>query len=183
MPPRANDGDSRETSRSGDRRRGPSGFRIIGALKLTSGLLLFIAWLGMFRLLHSDLSRDVEWFVRHLHLDSDNHVVHLALVNVARINHKTLHAIQAGTFFYALLHVVEGVGLILERDWAGYLTVIATSALVPFEVYEIALKPNPLKVAILVVNLGFVVYVVYKLREEHRQRRGQGVGTAESMRI
>jgi uncharacterized membrane protein (DUF2068 family) len=67
---------------------------------------------------------------------------------------------------------VEGSGLILERDWAGYLTVIATSALVPFEIYEIARKVNPLKVAVLVVNLGFVAYLVVKLRQERRQQHG-----------
>ena len=81
--------------------------------------------------------------------------------------------IEAGTFFYALLHIVEGTGLILERDWAGYLTVIATSALVPFECYEILQKVNPLKILVLIVNLGFVVYVVVKLRQEHRERRAQ----------
>ena len=73
------------------------------------------------------------------------------------------------------MHVVEGTGLILERDWAGYLTVIATSALVPFECYEIFQKESNLllKIPVLVVNLGFVVYVVVKLRQERRERRAQ----------
>jgi uncharacterized membrane protein (DUF2068 family) len=155
-------------------RPGFLGFRIIGALKLISGALLFAAWVGMFRLFHSDLTTDVDWFLRHFHLDSDNLVVHMVLAGVSGIDRKTLHAIQAGTFFYALLHVVEGTGLVLERDWAGYLTVVATSALVPFEIYEIVHKVNVLKISVLVVNLGFVVYVALKLREERRQRRGSG---------
>jgi uncharacterized membrane protein (DUF2068 family) len=165
--------DGRETETVGPRGKRPGylGFRVIGALKLSSGLLLFAAWVGMFRLLHHDLSRQVEWLVRHLHLDSENRVVHTALVRVAGIDHKTLHAIQAGTFFYALLHVVEGTGLILERDWAGYLMVIATSALVPVELYEIVHKVNALKLGVLVINLALVVYVAVKLRQEQRQRR------------
>jgi uncharacterized membrane protein (DUF2068 family) len=153
-------------------RHGVTGFRIIGLLKLASGLLLFAAWVGMFRLFHSDLTADVDWFLRHFHLDSDNRVFHMVVAGVAGIDRKTLHAIQAGTFFYALLHVVEGTGLILEQDWAGYLMVIATSALVPFEVYEIVHKANPLKLGVLVVNLGLVAYVVVKLRQERRQRQG-----------
>jgi uncharacterized membrane protein (DUF2068 family) len=170
--------DAGKTARPGGHRPGLLGFRIIGALKLSSGLLLFAAWMGMFRLVHSDLSRDLDWLIRHLHLDADNRVVHLVLIQVAGINRKTLHAIQAGTFFYALLHVVEGVGLILERDWAGYLTVIATSALVPVEVYEIIHKPNPLKVAVLVINLALVVYVALKLRQERHQRRAMAMSRA-----
>jgi uncharacterized membrane protein (DUF2068 family) len=169
--------DAEKTARPRGNRHGLLGFRIIGILKLSSGLLLFAAWVGMFQLVHSDLTRDLDWLIRHLHLDSDNHVVHLVLVHVGRVDRKTLHAIQAGTFFYALLHVVEGVGLILERDWAGYLTVIATSALVPFEVYEIIHKPSALKVAVLVINLGLVAYVAFKLRQERRQRRAMAMAT------
>jgi uncharacterized membrane protein (DUF2068 family) len=162
-----------QSSRADGKGRSPLGFRIIGALKLSSGVLLFIAWMGMFRLFKNDLTREVEWFVRRLHLDADGRVFHMILVRVAGIDHKTLRAIEAGTFFYALLHVVEGTGLILEREWAGYLTVIATSALVPFEIYEIIRKTNPLKLVVLVVNLGFVGYLVVKLRQEQRQRREQ----------
>jgi uncharacterized membrane protein (DUF2068 family) len=174
--------DGPEASRpgAGGNRPGMFGLRIIGALKLASGLMLFAAWVGMFRLVHSDLTRDVDWLVRHFRLDSENRVVHLVLIHVAGINRKTLHAIQAGTFFYALLHVVEGTGLILERDWAGYLMVIATSALVPFEVYEIVHKANSLKLAVLVINLALVVYVVVKLRQERRQRRAMAMTGASS---
>jgi uncharacterized membrane protein (DUF2068 family) len=157
----------------GEHVQGPLGFRIIGALKLASGVLLFAAWLGMFRLFKSDLTAELEWTIRHVRLDPDNHVFHMAIEWVGGLDRKHLRAIEAGTFFYALLHVVEGTGLILERDWAGYLTVVATSALVPFECYEIIRKVNPLKILVLVVNLGFVVYVVIKLRQEHRQRAAQ----------
>ena len=33
--------------------------------------------------------------------------------------------------------------MILEQDWAGYLVVVATSSLIPFEIYEIARRPTP----------------------------------------
>ena len=127
----------------------------------------------MFRFFKSDVTAEIDWAARHLKLDTDNDVFHMALRWVSGLDRKHLHLIEAGTFFYAILHIVEGTGLILERDWAGYLTVVATSALVPFECYEIVHKANPLKVLVLIVNLGFVVYVVVKLRQEHRQRRAQ----------
>jgi uncharacterized membrane protein (DUF2068 family) len=40
---------------------------------------------------------------------------------------------------YGVLELVEGVGLWLDQLWAEYLTVIATSLLVPFELYELVL--------------------------------------------
>jgi uncharacterized membrane protein (DUF2068 family) len=153
--------------------RGPVGFRVIGALKLASGLMLLAAGFGMFRLFKNDVTTELDWAARHLKLDTDNEIFHMALQWVSGLDRKHLHLIEAGTFFYAILHIVEGTGLVLERDWAGYLTVVATSALVPFELYEVVHKVNPLKIAVLIVNLGFVVYVVVKLRQEHRERKAQ----------
>jgi uncharacterized membrane protein (DUF2068 family) len=157
---------------AGGKHGGPVGFRIIGGLKLASGLLLLAAGLGMFRLFQYDVGTQLEWVVRHLKLDPDNRVFHMMTDWITGLDRKTLRAIEAGTFFYAALHMVEGGGLILERDWAGYLTIVATSALVPFEVYEVVHKANLLKLFVLIVNLGFVAYVIVKLREERRERRG-----------
>jgi uncharacterized membrane protein (DUF2068 family) len=60
--------------------------------------------------------------------------------------------------------------LILEQAWAGYLVVIATSTLVPFEIYEIAKKPTPLRFALFVLNIGIVVYLIVTIRKEHKNR-------------
>jgi uncharacterized membrane protein (DUF2068 family) len=162
-----------QPSRRGKMEGGPLGFRVIGALKLTGGLLTFAAWLGMFRLFRDGVTDDLEWAIRHLRLDPDNRYFHKAIDWVSGLDRKHLRAIEAGTFFYAVLHIVEGAGLIFGRDWAGYLTIIATSALIPFEVYEIMRKVNPIKILVLGVNLGFVIYLAVKLRQEHRDRLAQ----------
>ena len=70
-----------------------------------------------------------------------------------------------GTFFYALLHLVEGTGLVTRRRWAEYLTVVATGSLLPFEVYEIARKFSVIRAGILAVNLAIVAYVIARLRQ------------------
>jgi uncharacterized membrane protein (DUF2068 family) len=65
---------------------------------------------------------------------------------------------------YALLEGVEAVGLWLGLRWAEYLTFVATTVLVPFEVYEIVRRPTALKAITLVVNLAIVVYLIYAKR-------------------
>jgi uncharacterized membrane protein (DUF2068 family) len=65
---------------------------------------------------------------------------------------------------YGVLQVVEGVGLWGGWRWAEYLTVIATSLLVPFEVYELIEGASLLKATALVVNLAAVGYLIYKGR-------------------
>ena len=65
---------------------------------------------------------------------------------------------------------MEGIGLLLRRRWAEYLTVVATGLLLPLEVYEIARKPNALRVVVLLANLVIVAYLLVKLGQAHRAR-------------
>jgi len=152
------------------------GFKVIGVLKLVSGMLALGVGVGAFRFLGHDPGPAAERLIIHLGLDPHNHIIHEALSRITRINHSQLRALEVGTFFYAALHTVEGIGLFFERDWAGYLVIVATSSLVPFEIYEIARHATLLRIALFLLNIGIVIYLVVALRKE-RQARGR---TAES---
>ena len=81
-----------------------------------------------------------------------------------------LRALEIGTFFYALLHTVEGIGLILGYHWAEYLVIVATGSLIPFEIYEIVRKVTPISVGLFVVNVAIVIYLILTLRKDRRER-------------
>lgn len=65
---------------------------------------------------------------------------------------------------FAALEATEMVGLWLNKRWAEYLTLIATTALVPYEIYELTLKVSVLKAATLVVNVAIVIYLLLAKR-------------------
>ncbi|HEX4539963.1 MAG TPA: DUF2127 domain-containing protein [Acidimicrobiales bacterium] len=65
---------------------------------------------------------------------------------------------------YAVLEAVEMVGLWYGRRWAEYLTFVATTVLLPLEVYELTTRITALKVIALVVNLAIVVYLLLAKR-------------------
>ncbi len=65
---------------------------------------------------------------------------------------------------YAGLEACEMVGLWLGKRWAEYLTFLATTAFVPFEVYELTLGFSVLKLLTLVINLAIVVYLLVAKR-------------------
>jgi uncharacterized membrane protein (DUF2068 family) len=66
------------------------------------------------------------------------------------------------------LEAVEGYGLLRRRQWAEYLTVVATALLFIPEVQELHKHPTGLKIAALVVNVVIVVYLVIRLvRRRH----------------
>ena len=87
------------------------GFKVIGTLKLLSGLLALAVGIGAVRFLDHDPGPKLERAVTHLGLDPQNEVIHRVMSAITGIDRTHLRAIQAGTFFYALLHTIEGVGL------------------------------------------------------------------------
>jgi uncharacterized membrane protein (DUF2068 family) len=146
------------------------GLRFIGAMKLASGLVLGAGGFGLFRLMNEDWGEALGHLVVRLHLDPDDRLVHGALARLAGLDRTHLEAIGVGTFSYALLHLVEGTGLVLGRRWAEYLTVVATGSLLPLELYEVARKFSVVRVGVMAINLAIVAYVIARLRQEHRPR-------------
>src|SRR3954453_18005122 len=65
---------------------------------------------------------------------------------------------------YALLEGAEAVGLWLQKRWAEYLTFIATTALLPLEIYELTHSISPFKIIALIVNIAIVVYLLMAKR-------------------
>ena len=67
-----------------------------------------------------------------------------------------------------MMEAVEGYGLFRRRQWAKYLTVVATALLFIPEVQELLNHPTGLKVAALLLNVVIVVYLVIRLiRRRH----------------
>jgi len=146
------------------------GFQIIGGFKLLGGLLCFAAGVGVFRLLKRDVGEGLDHAVSLMRLDPQSHYIHSAISWISGVPRSRLKAVGFGTFFYAALYLVEGTGLLLRRQWAGYLTVIATGSLIPLEGYEVVKKINAIKVVVLVLNVAIVVYLVWKLLQERKAK-------------
>jgi uncharacterized membrane protein (DUF2068 family) len=91
-----------------------------------------------------------------------------ALVRLARealnARQATLRVIAALVIAYGVVQVAEGVGLWLLKRWGEYLTVVATAAFVPLEVYEVVEHVTALRVIALVVNVAAVVYLLLSKR-------------------
>jgi uncharacterized membrane protein (DUF2068 family) len=80
------------------------------------------------------------------------------------VQHGTLIKIGGVVLAYAVLEGLEAVGLWLMRRWAEYLTFIATTLLLPLEIYELTHKLSPLKIVTLILNIAVVVYLLLAKR-------------------
>jgi uncharacterized membrane protein (DUF2068 family) len=70
------------------------------------------------------------------------HFFHRIVTRLHGLHAHTLRIAGIVAIGYCVLELVEGIGLWLDQLWAEYLTVIATSLFIPFEVYELAIRPS-----------------------------------------
>ena len=85
---------------------------------------------------------------------------------------------------YALVEIVEAVGLWYARRWAEYLTVVATAAFLPPEVYELTEHLElGLKVATLLLNILSIDEVVAACGGCRSSGRGRGGQEAPGPRL
>src|SRR4051794_36617652 len=138
--------------------------RLIAIERAVRGLLLLAA--GTYLLFHlsTDFGRIAERIIRSIDIDPRQHFFHRIVVRLHRLHAHELRIAGIAALGYGALELVEGVGLWLDRVWAEYLTVIATSLLVPFELYELAVHPSPWKAGGVFVNVLIVIYLARSLR-------------------
>ena len=103
-------------------------------------------------------------FFDQIHFNvSDSATIH-AIEKVLNAKSSTLNLIAFGILFYALLQVVEGIGLWVLKRWGEYVAVVGTTLFIPLEVYELTEKISWLKIGALLVNVAAVLYLVLSKR-------------------
>ena len=140
--------------------------RLIALFKLLKAVLLVVLGMSALHLLHKDVASVADHWVKVLGLDPDNRYVDGALQKVANLTPDKIRNLGIGSFIYAGLFLTEGIGLWMVKRWAEWFSVIITSSLVPVEVYQIYLRPSPIKILVLILNIAVVAYLVYRIRTE-----------------
>jgi uncharacterized membrane protein (DUF2068 family) len=145
------------------------GLMAIGLLKLVEALFFFLVGIGVIHFIHHDLGDAAVRLAERLRIDMDGRVMTWVLDHIDDMTAHRLKQIGAATFFYAGLRVTEGVGLVLEKAWAEYMTVGVTFSFLPWEVYEICRRPDLIRVGLLITNLIVLAYLVWTLRRNLRR--------------
>ena len=142
--------------------------KIIGAFKLIKGLLLIALALGAFTLLKSNWENALTVLTRNFRVDPSNKHFRWLMTKVVGLSPK-LPLILTGTLLYGTLFCTEGLGLIMQKRWAEYLSIIATASFLPMEVYEIIKHANVLKAVVTALNLAIVIYLILRLKKEKKK--------------
>ena len=148
-------------------KRSNSGLLIIAIFKLFKGGLLLILAIGVLGLLHRDVQRAVESWINLLRVDPNNQYVTSVLAKMGLVGDRQLKELGGLGAIYACLFLTEGIGLLLQKHWAEYLTVIATASFVPLEIYEIAKLCSVTRVLLLIGTLLIIWFLIRVLRKPH----------------
>lgn len=147
--------------------------RLVAIFKLLKAAFLIVAGVGILKLIHMDVARQLDHWIAMLGLDPGSRYVNHVIQKVTRLSPNRIKELGLGSFVYAALFLTEGIGLWLLKRWAEWFTVIITSSLVPLEVYEIYRHPTPIKIVVLVINIAVVAYLLYRIAKEPRDPKGR----------
>lgn len=150
------------------------GLVAIAIFKLLKALLFVAIGIGALKLLHKDIVDVLTRIATDLRFDPDNGFISFLLDKASLIDDNRLRLISAGVFAYAVLDIVEGTGLLLEKVWAEYLTLIITASFLPWEIFEILRRITWFRVGLTVVNVLVVIYLLYfvsRQRKEHHHAK------------
>jgi len=147
--------------------RGRSVVLLIGLYKLSKALIMLIVGVTALRMVHQDVVEVFGHWVRRLHLDPENRILeHQIVPRLARMTSTRLRLVGCGALAYVVLYTVQGVGLMRERRWAEWLTVVSGLGLVPVEVYGLASHPTISRGILLGSNLAIAAFLYWHVRRK-----------------
>ena len=138
--------------------------RVIAVYKFLKAALMVALAFGTLRLLRPDVAAWVENWAAELSLRHDRRLLGQFISMISGLSNQRLHQLAIGAFGVTLLFVTEGVGLWMGKRWAEYLTVVATTVFVPFEIVQVVRLLTVTRAVALLVNVAVVAFLVYRLR-------------------
>jgi uncharacterized membrane protein (DUF2068 family) len=100
----------------------------------------------------------------HFGYDIDHSSVVDTIRKAFNYKHSTLNIVAILLGAYAIIELIEGIGLWLVKRWGEYFAVVATAAFIPIEIHELLTKATAFKIATFAVNVAAVLYLLLSKR-------------------
>jgi uncharacterized membrane protein (DUF2068 family) len=149
-------------------RRSDTLVAIIGGLKLVKATLLLAAGISGLIALPHRLSRLAERAVGWIGFFPGRGLIEEALQKLSSLDRAAERRLALFSLAYAAVFLVEGVGLLLRKRWAEWMTVVVTGSFIPIEIYELVKEFGVGKVVALILNVAIVIYLAWRRLEERK---------------
>jgi uncharacterized membrane protein (DUF2068 family) len=154
----------------GTRKHLDIGFMAIAVLKIVKGVLLFLVGVGALSLIHKDAAAVFKHWADVLQVNVHSRVIQHWLLDIGLVKQRDLALIVTTTFTYSGLLLTEGIGLLLQKVWAEYMTTFITATFIPIEIYELARHATIARISLLVINILVVAYLIVRILQEKTTR-------------
>jgi uncharacterized membrane protein (DUF2068 family) len=145
--------------------------RAVATFEFFKGVFVVLMGVCALALLHKDTWLIAESLLARLHISTERRPAQLFLDFADSITDARLWAAARIAFAYAILRFTEAYGLWKERTWAEWVAFVSGTLLLPFEVRELFRGVTLMRCALLIGNLAIVVYMLYVIIHNRRERR------------
>src|SRR2546423_3571120 len=154
--------------------------KIIALFKIFKGVLLFALGFSLLFLNGRPawLDQISDWADDQLLLHHSKYVTYLLNKLQDALAGGMLRATAALALFYCAVLFTEGIGVYMQKRWAEFLMIFATSALIPLEIRHlwhrlIFHRPALAPMILLLANCFIVWFLYYVLRREKKEHQDQ----------
>jgi uncharacterized membrane protein (DUF2068 family) len=133
---------------------------LIGVFKLIKAALLIAVGIAGLAAIPSDLAREARHAITWMGVSPGRHTLSRLLGKLGAFDGDVAHKLAVASLCYAVVFLVEGVGLLSKQRWAEWMTVGVTASFIPIEIYEAVEHFGPGKIVLLALNLAILIYLV-----------------------
>ncbi len=138
-----------------------AGLRAVALFEAAKGTLVLLVEIGLLSMLGRDVGGIAEDIVHRLHMNPERHLPHALLSAAQNMTDARLWALAGAAAAYATVRFVEAYGLWHARVWAEWFALLSGLLYLPWEIYQIIVRPSPMHFGILAINLAIVFYMLY----------------------
>lgn len=149
------------------------GLRTIAVFEAAKGAIVLVAGSGLFLLAHRDVQALADQLIAHLHLNPASRYPRIFYYLATEASPGRLQLLGLGALVYAIVRLVEAVGLWRERHWAEWLGIATAVLYLPFEIAALVRKAGPESMVAFGINIAVVAFLASRLRHDRRARRAR----------
>lgn len=150
----------------------------VGTFEFFKGVFVLLMGFCALALVHKDVWLYAESLLALFHVSTDRHSAQLFLDFADNVTDARLWAAARIAFAYALLRFTEAYGLWRCRTWAEWVALVSGALLIPLEIRELLRGVTALRSAVFLGNLAVVLFMLYVIRSNRRERRLAAAGRA-----
>lgn len=151
------------------RRKHRRGLLLVGLFKLAKAIFFGFLGIGALQLQHRNLGDLVMRLTAIVPLDPEGRFVSLLMDKADLVGAHQLRLVSVSSISYAVVCIVEGTGLVMEKVWAEYFTLTLTALALPWELYKLVQEPTVYSAALIFANLLILAYLVWLVRRRKQR--------------